>query len=268
MTPRRILFTLSLWELALVGCSNNPGALPSGGASGASSGGVTVVAGETTRGEVNPAGDAGAATDAVVSEDAPASGGAAQHYRAALVAYGRNDFVTAAREFEAAFEARPSAELAFNAGRMHERMASAADATRWYERVLAMNPDPARRADVTHRIAALQDYDRRRREDFAQPPPGTDALQQEAAAWFARGIALYRRRRYADALRAFEAAQQFTASAGRVVPELVYNLAVTHEHLGHRQEAVSAFRAYLSERPDSVDHEAVERRLQALASGR
>lgn len=251
--------------LVLAACSNNPS--PTGaGTTGGSSGGATVVAHGTPAETTSVASDAGAATDAVVSEDAPAS--ATEHYRAALVAYGRNDFATAAREFEAAFEARPSAELAFNTGRMHERMASAADATRWYERVLAMNPDPARRADVTHRIAALQDYDRRRREDFAQPPPGTDALQQEAASWFARGIALYRRRRYADALRAFEAAQQFTASAGRVVPELVYNLAVTHEHLGHRQEAVSAFRAYLSERPDSVDHEAIERRLQALSSGR
>ncbi len=253
--------------LALAACSNNPS--PAGaGTTGGTSGGATVVVNGAPVETTIAARDAGAAGDAGTGDDAAVSGGAAEHYRAALVAYGRNDFSAAAREFEAAFEARPSAELAFNAGRMHERMASAADATRWYERVLAMNPDPARRADVTHRIAALRDYDRRRREDFAQPPPGTDALQQEAAAWFARGIALYRRRRYADALRAFEAAQQFTASAGRVVPELVYNLAVTHEHLGHRQEAVSAFRAYLSERPDSVDHEAIERRLQALASGR
>lgn len=268
MAPRRILFTLSVCVLVLAGCSNSPSTPPAGGSSGASRGGVTVITAGATGGEASRGVDAGEATDASVSDDAALGVSATEHYRAALVAYGRDDFSTAAREFEAAFEARPSAELAFNTGRMHERMASAADATRWYERVLAMNPDPARRADVTHRIAALRDYDRRRREDFAQPPPGTDALQQEAASWFARGIALYRRRRYADALRAFEAAQQFTASAGRVVPELVYNLAVTHEHLGHRQEAVSAFRAYLSERPDSVDHEAIERRLQALSSGR
>ena len=128
--------------------------------------------------------------------------------------------------------------------------------------VWSARAEAAQRADLESRLASLRDYDRRRREDFAQPPPGTDALAREASTWFQRGVALYRRRQYDAALRAFEAAHQYTDT-----PELLFNLAVTHEHLGNTRDAADAFRAYLQQRPDAPDHDAIERRLRALEAG-
>lgn len=209
-------------------------------------------------------GDAGAGVTAAATGDAgatPAAGEARARYEAALAAAERGDFAAAARGFEEAHALRPSVELAFNAGRMYERQADVANAARWYERVLAGNPDPTLRADVTARLASVRDYERRRREGFAAPPPGQDAMAREAATWFARGTALYQRRRFADALRAFEAANQYAQDR---IPELMFNLAVTHERLGHDRDAVGAFRAYLSARPDSPDRADIEGRIRRL----
>lgn len=205
-------------------------------------------------------GDAGAAASGLPE--------AQRRYAEAMAAYERGDYAGAARGFEAAHAARPGVDFAFNAGRMHERLADVPNATRWYETVLASNPEPARRADVTARIASLRDFARRRREDIAQPPPDTDAMAQEAAQWFRRGVALYQRRQYAQALRAFEAANQFVEGAGRTLPELMFNLAVAHEHLGHNAEAASAFRSYLAARPDSPDRAMIEERVRRLGGQR
>ncbi len=208
------------------------------------------------------ASDAGAA---VTTEVPSAEALAQRHYSAAMEAFARGDYTAAARAFEACHSARPGVDFAFNAGRMYERLADVPNASRWYGVVLASNPDPERRADVTSRLASLRDFERRRREDIAQPPPGTDAMAREAAQWFQRGVALYQRRQYAQALRGFEAANQFVEGAGRAMPELMFNLAVTHEHLGHSAEAASAFRSYLAARPDAPDHQAIEERVRRLA---
>lgn len=208
--------------------------------------------------------DAGTRTIATAVTDAGAMGTreAERLYQEGMQAYGRGDFQTAARDFAAAYEQHPAPDLAFNAGRMYERLAMVPEATRYYTLVLAGAPEATQRADVTARLASLRDYERRRREDFAQPPPGTDALAREAGTWFVRGVTLYRRRQYEGALRAFEAAHQYTDT-----PELLFNLAVTQEHLGHGRDAAEAFRAYLQQRPDAPDRPAIELRLRALEHG-
>jgi len=204
--------------------------------------------------------------DPVVRSDASesaASADAGRHTREAMAAVEARDYAAAARHFEAAHAAVHSVELAFNAARMYERLADVPQATRWYETVLASDPSPTLRADVTRRLAVLQAFARRRRDDIAQSAPGSDALAQEATRWFARGVALYQRRRYAPALRAFEAANQYVQGDG--VPELMYNLGMTHARLGHNAEAVSAFRAYLAARPDAPERADIEARIRALA---
>ncbi len=207
--------------------------------------------------------------DAAVAPRAPAAAPVARDpgrsYREAVAAAERNDFTEAARLFGLAFEASPSVEMAFNAFRMHERAASVAEASQWYERILGLGPPAAMRADLEQRMAALRDFARRRREDIARPPPGVDALVREASEFFGRGVALYQRREYRAALQAFEAALRYMQESRREVAELYFNLAVTHEHLRHRAEAAAAFREYLSRRPDTPDRASIETRVRALS---
>lgn len=193
-----------------------------------------------------------------------ANDAAGARYREAMAAVEQTRFTDAARLFGEAYALSPSLELAFNTFRMHERSASVDAATEWLARVLSHNPPAALRADLDQRMAGLRDFARRRREDIARPPPGVDALVAEAGTFFARGVSLYQRRQYAPALQAFEAALRFMQESHREVAELYFNLAVTHEHLGHRAEAAAAFREYLSRRPDTPDRASVEQRVRTL----
>lgn len=203
--------------------------------------------------------------DAAVTATADAAPEADRLYADAMAAAERNDFAEAARLFGAAYETAPSLQMAFNAFRMNERAASVDDATRWYDRVLSHTPPAAMRADLEQRMASLRDFARRRREDIARPPPGTDALAREAVTFFNRGVALYQRRQFPAALQAFEAALRYMTESHNEVAELYFNLAVAHEHVGHRAEAAAAFREYLSRRPDTPDRMEVERRIRTLS---
>jgi tetratricopeptide (TPR) repeat protein len=200
-----------------------------------------------------------------VTADAAASGApvneAERALREGLDACERGAYAEAARAFEAGFAAHPSLAFAFNAGRMHERLADVDEGVRWYQRALALGPSPEQRADMERRIAGLRDYARRQREGFAQPPPGDGALAREAMQWFQRGTRMFQLRRFDAALQAFHAAAQYNED----VPELQFNLAVTSERLGRRAEALGAFNNYLALRPDAPDRRELERRMQALA---
>lgn len=209
--------------------------------------------------------DAAADAAAVTADGGGAGGEAARLYREAQEAAGRNDFTAAARLFGEAYERAPSLEMAFNAFRMCERSAAVADAEGWHARVLGHGPPAALRGDLDQRMVALRDFARRRQEDIARPPPGEEQLVREAAGFFARGVQLYQRRRYPAALEAFEAALRFSQESRREVAELYFNLAVTHEHLGHRAEAAAAFREYLARRPDTPDRAAIETRIRGLS---
>jgi tetratricopeptide (TPR) repeat protein len=211
--------------------------------------------------------DAAVSPAAHVDDAAMPDGGreAARLVDDAMQAVQRSDFPAAMRLFALAYERVPSLELAFNTFRMCERSAAVPEGEQWYARTLSHNPPPAVRADLDQRIAALRDFARRRRDDIARPPPGTDVLAREANEWFTRGVGLYQRRQYAPALDAFEAALRYAQESRREVAELYFNLAVTHEHLGHRAEAAAAFREYLSRRPDTPDRGTVEDRVRRLS---
>ena len=256
MTTRRVWCALVL----LGACSTAQGPSSNGGAATA-----TVSSSRTVGGASAEPTAADAATRADAADAAGTSTEAARLYREGGEAAARNEFTTAARLFGEAYERAPSLEMAFNAFRMCERSAAVADAERWHERVIAHGPSAALRADLDQRMAALRDFARRRQDDIARPPPGADQLVREAAEFFARGVQLYQRRRYQPALEAFEAALRFSQESRREVAELYFNLAVTHEHLGHRAEAAAAFREFLSRRPDAPDREGIEARVRALS---
>jgi tetratricopeptide (TPR) repeat protein len=198
------------------------------------------------------------------SSTAPAPSEAQRRYEEGMAAAGRHDWNAAAGAFSDAYDLEPSTELAFNTGRMFEHLADFERATEWYQRVLAGTPSSAVRAQVTARLANVQRDAQRRREGIAQASPDDDALSAEASVWFNRGLLFFRRHRWREALQAFETANQFVQNAGGNVAELMFNLGVTHEHLGHREEAEAAFRSYLGARPDSPDRAEIEQRIQRL----
>jgi tetratricopeptide (TPR) repeat protein len=189
---------------------------------------------------------------------------AQRRYEEGVVAAGRHDWATAAGAFSDAYDLDPSTELAFNTGRMFEHLADFERASEWYQRVLARSPSSAVRAQVTARLANVQRDAQRRQEGIAQAAPDDAALSAEASVWFNRGLLFFRRRRWREALQAFETANQYVVNANGNVAELMFNLGVTHERMGHRAEAEAAFRSYLAARPDSPDRAEIEQRIQRL----
>jgi tetratricopeptide (TPR) repeat protein len=74
---------------------------------------------------------------------------------------------------------------------------------------------------------------------------------------------MYRRRQYEAAMQAFIAAHRFAP-----LPEVLYNLAVTAEKLGSRQDAIDYYREYLRSLPENApDRGAIEREIRRLRGG-
>ncbi len=157
----------------------------------------------------------------------------------------------------------PSAALAYNLGRVNERMGRVEDAVRYYRRYLRdAAPDAAERDAVEARIAALGELERRHRDAVMTLPPSSDEMTAEAQRFFERGVAMFRRRRYDAALAAFTAAYRFAP-----LPEVIYNLAVASERTEHFGDAVDYYREYLRARPEDPDRANIERTIREL-SGR
>lgn len=221
-----------------------------------------------------PANDAAPNADASASDgDAAASTGtgefippsgpqaqqAAQVYGEGSQAYAHGDFPTAARAFRRAYELYPAPEMAYNVARVYERMGEVNDAIHFFDIVRNSHPEADRLADIDRRVAGLRAYEQRRRDGIAQSMPSTDALSQEGNTWFQRGVTLYRRRQYQQALMAFEQAYNYLQT-----PELFFNLAVTHEHLNNIDRAVEFMREYLQARRGTPEEAYIQQRIDQL----
>jgi len=175
-------------------------------------------------------------------------------------AYDAGRFEEAARKMKEAYELTSSPELAFNVGRVCERMSEYDDAIRYFRIYLRRgSPSDEERADVQRRVEALRDAQRRQRDQVFTAPPSNDELTREARTFFLRGVAMYRRGQYEAAMQAFIAAHRFAP-----LPEVLYNLAVTAERIGSRQDAVDYYREYLRLRPSAPDRGHVEREIRRL----
>jgi tetratricopeptide (TPR) repeat protein len=250
----------ALLPLLAVGCHATATPAPEPAARGASPRAHS--AGRSHADGREASGHEGSTRGAAAATTAPSA--AQRRYEDGVAAAGRHDWNAAAGAFSDAYDLEPSTELAFNTGRMFEHLADFERASEWYQRVLAGNPSSAVRAQVTARLANVQRDAQRRREGIAQASPDDDALSAEASVWFNRGLLFFRRHRWREALQAFETANQFVQNSGGNVAELMFNLGVTHEHLGHREEAQAAFRSYLGARPDSPDRAEIEQRIERL----
>jgi tetratricopeptide (TPR) repeat protein len=165
-------------------------------------------------------------------------------------AYQANDFGHAVTLLTQVDAIVPSAELAYNIAYCYQRMADPQHAVQFFRRYLESGaPSEAERADVEARIAQMEALRARQADATMALPPSMDAMTADAAALFASGQEMFRRRRYAPALQAFSAAAAAFQAVGVEVPELVYNLAVTSEHLRSLDDAADYYDEYLRQRP-------------------
>lgn len=207
------------------------------------------------------------AADAGGAEFRPLASVSSEAYRAmfarAAAAYARNDFTEAAREFRALYESAPSVEMAYNLGRVYERMGESGDAIHFFQRVLQGQPPPsdAQRTDIEGRIARLRAYEERRAAGIAAAPASQSELNQEGVTWFQRGVRLFQRGQYQAALQAFEQASRFLQS-----PELDFNLGMTYERLRNYPRAAEYLRQYLETRRGTPEEQPLLRRIRDLES--
>ncbi|MGE0789981.1 MAG: tol-pal system YbgF family protein [Sandaracinaceae bacterium] len=92
----------------------------------------------------------------------------------------------------------------------------------------------------------------------AQDGAGTSHLAEAEAAFHA-GEAAYANGEFDAALAYFRRCYELTHD-----PDVLYNVATVEDRLRHDEEALEAYRAYLSERPDTPDRAQVEGRITAL----
>ncbi len=195
-----------------------------------------------------------------LAQTEPAVARAQSLFAQGVAAYEAGRLDEAARLLTEADALVHSAALSFNLGRVYERMGEPVEGIRWFERYLRESGvEGAERADIEARIAALRALERRMREQVMTLPPTSDELTAEARAFFERGLAMFRRRRYDAALQAFTAAYGFAR-----LPEVIYDLAVASERTGRRDDAIDFYREYLRARPDDPARVAIERHVEAL----
>lgn len=186
---------------------------------------------------------------------------AAALFERGIAAYSAGNFDEAARLLAEADALVPSPELAFNLGRVYERMGDTANAITMFRRYLRDgSPSAADRTDVEGRIAGMEALAVRHRDMIAATlPPTSDEVTAEARTFFERGVAMFRRRRYDAALTAFTAAYRFAP-----LPEVIYNLAVVSERTDHLQDAIDYYREYLRAMPTDPDRATIERTVSEL----
>lgn len=218
------------------------------------------------------AGTAGASTPdgATPERTPPAQRDAAAIERARALflegqaAYAAGRFDEASAKMVAAYELTHAAELAFNAARVYERMSAYAEALRYFEFYLRDGaPTPEERASVEARMASIREASARRDAQVFAAPASDDELTLEARTFFLRGVSMFRRGQFGAAQTAFLAAYRFAP-----LPEVIFNLAVTSERMGARQDAIDYFREYLRARPDGPDRGDVEARIRRLREAR
>ncbi len=170
--------------------------------------------------------------------------------------------------FLGAWRIVPRPALAYNVARTYERMADHSRAIQFYRNYLEhAASDASERTDVERRIREMEEVARRQRGQIRTLPPSNDQLAQEARTFFERGVTMYRRRQYSAALAAFTAAYNFTRP--NPPAEVLYNLAMTAEHLEHRQDAIDYYREYARTLPrDSAERREVNEHVAELRAQR
>lgn len=182
------------------------------------------------------------------------------HFERGHLAYREGRLKDALLDLQRAYALAPSAELAYDLGRVCERLGEADLAIAYFStyRDSAALAGPERAA-LERRLTALRALHKRQQSPLLQPPPSNAALTADARAFFARGIKLFGQGHYAAALAAFEAASGQDAPA-----ELAYDMALTAERLGRLADAIDYYREYLRKAGEPADAARVQAHIEAL----
>ncbi|OFV79475.1 MAG: hypothetical protein A2Y78_05015 [Acidobacteria bacterium RBG_13_68_16] len=84
--------------------------------------------------------------------------------------------------------------------------------------------------------------------------------QEQAKAWFKRGMNLYNMGQYKEALELFE-----SSNAKFSTPETQWNIGLAHVRLGHTQQAVAAIDSYIGGKGGDAGHPKLRATVDALA---
>lgn len=183
-----------------------------------------------------------------------------------LAAYEKGDLTAAADFLLKAHAITPSPELAYNLGRIYERMGDAPRAIpllRGYLQSAKVTKDEA--ADIERRIAALEALAARTLFPLALRTPSEGALKGQARSLFEHGVTAFRNGDYEAARAAFASAHALSP-----LPELAYDMALAYERLGRSRDAADHFTTYLSlqgQQVDPTEVEALQLRIRTLQAG-
>ena len=207
---------------------------------------------EATAPDTTPTGDPSAAEPPTEVPSTGTSTGAAiarQYAEAGATFYNNGQYAEAIREFKQAYEIAPTAALAYNIGRSHERLSQPKDAIEWYERYVTAETSPQDRAEVIQRIERLKQQ------------VGLDAATPDARfrARVEAGRAKYKAGDYEGAIEEFRAAFDIKASAAPL-----YNIAKSYENMGRWEEAADYFQQYLDLDPNASDRANVEALIKEM----
>jgi len=96
-------------------------------------------------------------------------------------------------------------------------------------------------------------------EGPAKPTKPKQVDLDQAKAKYEEGKGHYAAGRYEEALAAFTEAYNLSNK-----PDLLFNLGVCSEKLGHSGKAIAYYELYLEENPEATDRDGVSKRLEAL----
>jgi tetratricopeptide (TPR) repeat protein len=156
-------------------------------------------------------------------------------------------FADALQAFERAYELNPLSLLRFNQAACLDKMGKRELAAQRYDAYLKEAPNAPDAAQVQAHIKKLH----------------ADALKAAQDA-FDRGEKAFNAGRFKEAAGAFaEAYEQ------KPLPQILYNIAASHDKAGDRSRAVQNYQLYLSMAPDAADAAKVRKRIEQLqkASG-
>ena len=205
-----------------------------------------------------------AAAQQQASNAASANARARSLFQEGQAAYASGDFAAAADKMKKAYRLTRAPELAFNIGRVFERMSEYDQAMKYFRLYIRRGQlETTERVDIEARIEALRQAKLRQRDQVFTLPPSDDQLAAEARTFFQRGVVMYRRGQYEAAMQAFTAAHRFAP-----LPEIFFNMAVTAEHMGSLRDAIDYYREYLRLRPSAADRGHVEREIERLRARR
>lgn len=181
-------------------------------------------------------------------------------FERAQTLYEKKQLREARNAMESSYTACPGPLLAYNVGRLCERVSDVACALEYLDRYLKEgSPSKKERADLLKRMTAMRKLAERRKAQELVLPPSREDLAGAGRESFERGVKMFERKEYAAAMQAFTAALSLTQ-----LPDLYFNLGVTAERMGNRLDAIDYFREYLNQKKDCPDREEVLARIQGL----